>query len=265
MAIKWQVTSPYKFPERFLFFGEGGSGKTTAVLNMARHMPDAHFWVNETDISQAYERMMALGYPDVYERDQVTVENTTDWAEFVAANERFAKEGDPSRDVLVIDNGTFPWTWAQDAHIQAMYGMDADEFMSKLKKQYKDDDKGYFAALSDGMQWPMINKKFFKGFYRVLHKWHGHAIVVAFAKDIKGERDESMLTQFRIHGCMPAGQKDLPYAMGTNIHFMDRGKGMWAYSTTKDRERDKVFRHELTSFSFDYLVDVAEWERERIR
>jgi energy-coupling factor transporter ATP-binding protein EcfA2 len=265
MPIIKTIQSPHRFKERLLMFGEGGSGKSTAVLSMARYMPYAHFWVNDTDVSFAYDRLLALEFQDVDDRGNVTVLQSSDWAEFTANNEEVAAKADQANDVLVVDNGTFPWQWVQDAHAQAQYGIDIDIFLSDLRKQYGKDNKEYAKAMAEGMQWPLINKKFTKGFYKMFHSWKGHAIIVAQSKSTKGEKDDDMLTQFRIHGAMPAGQKDLAYVMATNILMMDRGKNTWAMSTTKDRGREKVAKIPVEDFAMDYLVDHGGWTVERQR
>lgn len=260
MPIIKTITSPHRFKERILMFGEGGSGKSTAVLNMARYMPYAKFWIQDTDVSFAYDRLLALEYQDVDTRGNVHVLQASDWEDFLTNNETIAKNADPTNDVLVVDNGTFPWQWVQDSHAQAQYGLDIDDFLSKLRKQYGADNKEYAKALAEGMQWPIINKKFNKHFYKMFHTWRGHAIIVAQAKSLRGEKDEDMLTQFKVHGAMPAGQKDLAYTMATNVLMMDRGKNTWAISTTKDRGRDKVAKLEVEEFAIDYLVNIGGWE-----
>lgn len=266
MPVRMTIESPHRFPERFCFFGEGGSGKSTAVLSMARYMPTVKFWVNDTDVSFAYDRLLATEFQDVDETGNVVVLQSTDWAEFTENMDRISADADRRADVLVVDNGTFTWQWVQDHHIQAQYGIDQDEFLAQLKREYPDDMKGYSAALTDNMQWPIINKKYHRGFYRHFHKWASHAIIVTQSKAIsKTEKDDDIITQFKVHGAQPAGQKDTAFVMATNILFLDRGKGKWAISTTKDRGRTKVDKMEMDEFARDYLVDIAGWKLERTR
>lgn len=263
MPTTFQVVSPWPFKERLLFIGDGGSGKSYSVLNMARFMPYAHFWINDTDVSFAYHRLLATEYQDVEARDQVTVLQSSDWDEFTKNMDEIKANGNPADDVLVVDNATFPWQWVQDHHVNAQYGTDIDIYLAGLRKEHPNDMKAYSKALSEGMQWPIINKKFNKGLYNVYHKWAGHAIMVAQGKTTKGEKDEELLSQFQVHGMMPAGQKDLSYVMATNILCMTRPGNRWAITTTKDRGRVKVERMEVESFARDYLVDVAKWDLER--
>lgn len=262
---RFQIVSPHPYPERILFFGNGGSGKSTNVLNMARYMPYAHFWVNDTDVSTAYKRLLASEFTDVWEREQVTVIPTTDWIEFTEANKRITMEADQETDVLVCDNVTFPWQWVADQHVEAMYGIDYDTFLFNLRRQHKDDNKAYSKELSESMQWPIINKKFYKGLYQHYAKWRGHAIMVSMAKPVKNEKDEGNIEEFKVHGAMPEGQKALPGVMGTNILTLSRGHHKWAISTTKDRGRPTVERLDIDEFAIDYLVDVAKWDKERVR
>lgn len=269
MPVVKTIKSPHRFPERILGFGDGGSGKSTAVLSMARYMPESMFYVVDTDVSYAYDRLLALEFQDVEERGNLVVEQATDWDEFVKVLNGFNQPdtNDPA-NVLVVDNGTFPWVWVQDQHIQVQYGIDLDEFYAKLRRETageKEPAKAYAKALADAMQWPIINKKYNKGFYRHFHKWKGHALIMCESRTTKGEKDQELLDQFQYHGAMPKGQGDLPYIMATNLLFMTRGKDKWAVSATKDRGRVKVDKKEIDDFAMDYLVGVAGWEVERIR
>lgn len=270
MAVRKIISSPHRFPERIMGFGEGGSGKSSSVLSMARYMPETKFWINDTDVSFAYDRLLATEYQDVDETGNVTILQATDWHEFVENMDQIDKDGDNKADVLVVDNATFTWSWVQDAHVQAQYGADIDEFMAQLKRENPNSMKEYSAALADGMQWPLVNKKYVKGFYRHFHKWRGHAIMIAESKPVsKQEKDEDIITQFKVHGAQPAGQKELPFVMATNVLFLDRGirngKATWAMTTTKDRGRPKQEKMELDEFAIDYLVDIAGWEVSRTR
>lgn len=266
MPVRITIESPHRYPERILLFGEGGSGKSTAVLSMARYMPEKTFWINDTDVSFAYDRLLATEFTDVDETGNVKIMLATDWIEFTENMEQIDKDADKRNDVLVVDNGTFPWQWVQDQHIQAQYGLDVDTFLAQLKRDHKDDNKAYMAALADNMQWSIINKKFHRGFYRPFHKWASHAVIVAQSKPVsRTEKDDDIITQFKVHGAQPAGQKELPFVMATNILCLDRGKGKWAITTTKDRGRVKKDKMEVDEFARDYLVDVAGWNLERTR
>ena len=269
MPVRLTIESPHRYPERILAFGEGGAGKSSMVLSMARYMPDKQFWVNDTDVSFAYDRLLATEYPDVDETGNVHVLLSTDWDEFTENMAQIDKDADSRNDVLVVDNGTFPWQWVQDHHVQAQYGLDYDSFLAQLKKEHKDDNKAYMAALADGMQWTIINKKFHKGFYRPFHKWGSHAVIVAQSKAVGKRDNDEIVTQFKVHGAQPAGQKELPFVIATNILFLDRGiragVPVWAISTTKDRGRGKVDKMEVEDFARDYLVDIAGWKLERTR
>jgi hypothetical protein len=270
MPVRITIESPHRYPERFCIFGEGGSGKSSAVLSMARYMPTHHFWVNDTDVSFAYDRLLATEYGDVEETGNITILQSTDWEEFTENTAHIEKDADKRNDVLVVDNGTFPWQWVQDHHTNVMYGKDYDIFAVDLKKQHAGDNKAYMAAIADGMQWPIVNKKFHKGFYRPFHKWSGHAVIVCQSKAVgRDEKDADIITQFKVHGAMPAGQKELPFVMATNVLMLDRGrvagKQTWAMSTTKDRGRAKVEKMVVDEFARDYLVDVAGWNLERVR
>lgn len=266
MPVVKTITSPHRFPERILIFGEGGSGKTSAILNMARYMPYAQFWVHDTDVSFAYDRGLALEYQDVDERGNVHVLMSSDWDEYVENANKIKADADPSVDVLVTDNVTFPWQWVQNQHIQAQYGVDVDQFQADLKRQFKDDNQGYAKALSEAMQWPIINKKFDAGVYQRYHKWRGHAFMIAMAKTLRGEKDEDLQAQFKVHGAMPSGQKNTSYVMRTNI-LMAQGttKNTWRYSTTKDQGHPKQEKQPMEEFAMDYLVAVAGWQVEKQR
>lgn len=264
MPVIKVITSPHRFPERFTFFGDGGAGKSNAVCNMARYMPDRKFYVVETDISPAYDRLLALEYPDVEANGNMTIQQAGDWDEFTAIMDEYDAYRSPT-DWLVVDNGTFTWPWCQEQHIEATYGMDIDTMQAKLKAQFKDDAKGYFAALADMMQWPIINKKYTKGYYRHFMKWPGPAVQVQLAKTTKGEKDGDILAEFQHHGAMPQGQKDGPAAMHTNILFQSMPGKKWRISTTKDRGRPKLEKEVIDEFAMDYLVTVAGWTVERKR
>jgi hypothetical protein len=271
MAVRKVISSPHRYPERLLGFGEGGSGKSSAVLTMARYMPTTHFWINDTDVSFAYDRLLATEFNDVEETGNVTVLQSTDWEEFQESMRKIDADADSKADILVVDNATFTWPWVQDYHIQTQYGADLDTFLAEIRREFDNkNSKEYMAALADNMQWPLVNKRYTKGFYRYFHKWRGHAIIIAESKPVsKSEKDEDIVTQFKVHGAQPAGQKELPFVMATNILFIDRGlrqgKPSWAITTTKDRGRAKVDKMDVDEFAIDYLVDVAGWEVERVR
>ncbi len=269
MPVRLTIESPHRFPERILAFGEGGAGKSSMVLSMARYMPGKTFWVRDTDVSFAYDRLLATEFQDVDETGNVKVLLSTDWEEFVENGAQIEKDADTRNDVLVVDNGTFPWQWVQDHHTNVMYGLDYDDFVVQLKKEHAGDNRAYMAALADGMQWAIINKKFHKGFYRPFHKWGSHAIIVAQSKAVGKQEDQDIINEFKVHGAKPAGQKELPFVMATNILFMDRGlrqgKPTWAISTTKDRGRAKLDKMEISDFARDYLVGKAGWTLERTR
>lgn len=264
-----QIVSPHRFKERILLFGGGGAGKTNAVCNMARYMPYATFHVGDTDISQAYDRALATEYQDVDERGNMHVQIIVpEWEAYKEWAQRVVREGDPTTDVLVIDNGTAPWTWVQNWYGEKALGIDIVDAMMQMQKDSKNKSE-FSKAMSETMNWPLINKEFQRGFYAPLHAWRGHFIIVCEAAVTRKDDDEDEKLLYGSLGAKPKGNGTLHHVAASNLLLMQRprqGKrDVWAISTAKDRGRPKQERTEMDEFAIDYLVGIGGWDQERVR
>jgi len=268
MSPRIILESPYPFKERLLLFGGGGTGKTTAVLSVARRVPDAHFHVLDTDISYAYQRALALDFPDVEARGQITVHELDEWEAFVSATESVVEKGDHDKDFLVFDTVTWAWETVQAWMSDQVHGEDIADFMRRLRTETRDakdaagkDDSisAFNKQLTEGMNWPIINKEYRRKVTSRLQKWHGHFIMTAEATDV-GRRDDEELKQiYGSLGIRPAGQKSLHHVAATNLFLSKRGHDQFLMTTVKDRNHREVEREPFNDFAMDYLKDVAGW------
>lgn len=259
MTIK--IESPYSFSERILLYGEGGSGKSEAVLSVARHVAHGDFHILDTDISAAYQRSTQTTHTDIADRVNIT-EAGMDWVEVTDAIATLLDPaGKSSHDWCVIDAIDATWEACQGWFVEAAYGMDIEWFLMKLQQEHKDNPKGYSKALNDAMNWPLINKEYARKIYTPIQKWKGNLILCAASKAV-GDRDgDDIKDIFGSLGSKPAGNKRLTYAAATNLQMTHPKPKEWQINTAKDRNREGLYREPVENFALDYLVGVAGWRR----
>lgn len=253
------LKSPYPFPERFLFYGGGGSGKSNNSMNIARYV-SGDIFVIEADYSAAWQRGISLEYSDI--ADRVTIIAVSDWPSHRDAMAKVLQMADPARDWIVCDSASpCTYQWVQDWTMEQMYGDDMATMMMELRRDSAD-TRAYMKAKGDLMQWEIVKKEYAK-FWRAVQSWQGHMILTAEAKEISSwNRDDAALKrQFGPVGQFPAGQDTIRYAMSTTLFFDHPSHERWTMTTVKDRNRPVQDAVRVDEFALDYLLGVAGWTR----
>lgn len=255
------IESPHRFKERILAYGGAGTGKSTITCSVARYMPEAKFHVIDLDYSATYERLLATEYTDVYDRGNVAIHETdAEWGAFEQTFAGILKEGNPDTDWITIDTATVTWQMVQAWWADTVYGVNIADYMAELRKGATD-LKEYNASMASDMTWPAINKQYQEKFYRLLHKWRGHIILICEPAELRKDEDADVKSTYGFVGYKPQGQKTLPHVAATNI-FLDHPKiDQWRMTTVKDRGRQLVEKTPLEDFAIDYLVGVGGWDQ----
>lgn len=263
-AVTIQLRSPHPFPERLLLFGGGGSGKTEALLQIARHIGQGHVRVYENDISFAWDRALATDFQDVDQTGKVTIERADNtWENTLELVTTMVDESDADAgDWIVLDSMTPTWEQVRTWYLKKVYGEDASSYLINLKAEHANDLKAYNAALSASMNYDIINQEYFK-LYHQLFLWGkqgGNLAVTAEAAGLGGKEDAETAMIFGHLGVKPAGQKKLHHVASTNLFLVHKSREVWTMSTAKDRNRDDMENAQVDDFALDYLVQVAGWK-----
>ena len=261
MAIT--LISPHRFKERILLFGGGGSGKSETVLNIASHV-QGEFYIYDNDTSFNYNRALQTTYQDLDDTGRVHVYEATDntWEDCLVQLTDMVGAADPDTDWLVIDSITPTWGWVQNWYQEQVHGQDLARHMIQLKREYADDQRGYNAAVTNDMNWPVVKKEYEK-LYRVMQQWKGHLIITAEAKGLGRDADDDMKMLYGHLGMKPSGEGRLHHIASTNLLLTHPGQGEWKVTTVKDRNREELDGVVVEDFGKDYLMDVAGWKVKR--
>jgi len=243
------LESPWRTPERIMTFGTQGTGKSFALLTIARRIPTATFHVIDTDMSESYNRALDMTFTDltnviVHRADPDDFMDMYNTAKKVAA---MVKPG----DWLVVDGLTVAWAAVQSWFFTNAYGVDEDEFFMKLKKGQIEED---------GANWTVINKRYFKLTHEIF-KTAGHLYITAESTPLGKKEESETQKRFGAFGVKPAGQKRLGHMPNTVLLFTKMRTGMYQMSTVKDRDRMEMAGQPFGDFGVDYLVNVAGWKR----
>lgn len=273
------IQSPYKFKERICAFGPEGVGKSSITLDILRHDVTAEAWVIDIDYSQSYERLIATDYPDVEDRVHVfTID--PDWDQMVEVFAEIHAKANPANDWLTIDPATHTWQMVQSWYSDRVHGEDISEHLIQLRadnqakrnaakgkgeKREEDAKKEYFRDTVEDMTWPLINKVYQQQFYKQLHLWRGHFVLVCESDAVRKDASAEERTSYGFIGQKPKGQKSLPYVAATNVFLDHPLKDQWRITTTKDRGRNLVERLPIESFALDYLVEIGGWDKSLIK
>lgn len=267
------LTTPHRFRERILGFGDAGCGKTAAGLSIARQMPDSLFFAVDNDVSYSYDRLLSTHFADVEEVGNVNVHTVTDeWEDIIETMKKILRvNGDERDNWLLFDSATPTWQSAQDYFTNRVMGSDlADYFMRQRALFEVGDAKGVKKTRSgpdevqgfDGWKdWSVINKVYAE-FYKLLKRWPGHFYVTAELTKLTNREDKDVSDDFGGYAVKPKGQKRLPYVASTCVWFT-KTKSKFFYTTIKDRGRELVEGEEFDDFALDYLMTQAGWKLEK--
>lgn len=246
----------------------GGSGKSAALLSIARKCPNDRFYVVDTDVG-SYDRLLATQFADVAEVGNVEVHDPEGWAEALdIVSDITRKMG--RDDWLGFDMMTQTWDWVQDWFTEQVMGQDiADYFMEvrQAKQAAKEKPGGKDAkalgAFDGWKDWPVINKQYSK-LYRAILRAPGHVYMAAEQAKMSDEDDKDTKDMFGPYGGLkPKGQKRLPHIPHTVLMFTKTRTGDYQLTTIKDRGRTELEREPIEDFARDYLMKVAGWKPAR--
>lgn len=240
--------------ERVLAMGSPGVGKSHAILTVARRCPDAKMYVIDNDF--AYDRLLATDFVDLKNVDIVPV---VEWDEYIPTVREF--NGKMGRDDwLVIDSMTPTWDAVQGWFSEQVFGRDIDEYFLEVRKKKAEskDGKKTLGALDGWMDWPVINKSYYK-LYAELMKCPGHVYLTAEVQSISDDDDKQVKGTFGPYGVKPRGQKRLGHVVQTVLLMSKSRVGEYSLTTVKDRGRVEMEGRRVEDWSKDYLVGVAGW------
>lgn len=254
-------------PERILLVGKEGTGKTNAVLTIARRCPDAQFYVIDTDYSASYDRLMYTDFADVGERGNVHtyITGPSDWEGIMNAARDIAKKVRKG-DWVVVDSMTPTWSAVQGFFSEEVHGDSIEAYMLDVRKKReeaakKGGRKGSSLEAFDGwMDWSVINV-IYKRLYKLLLTEHpGHLILTAEGQAVGEQDSKAMRDTYAAYGVRPAGQKQLGFLTHTVLLTKKGRKDDYTLTTVKDRGREDVEDMDLDDFAKQYLQGVAGWK-----
>lgn len=260
MTVK--LSTPHPYPERILLYGGGGSGKTNAAISVIDHAAHGNVYVVETDYSASWQRAIYTDYPHL--GGQVDIRNPdVEWESWTAELDAVVSAADPAVDWLVIDSITPTWEAVQGWWIAQSTGNDLPRHLAGLKKAHGADAKAYGRALTDTMNWPLIKKEYAARVIAPLQRWKGHLIITAEAKGVGDQDNDEIQMLYGPVQLKPSGEGRLMYLASTNVLLSHPKRGVWTFTSVKDRNRAEVEKQPFDDFGYEYLSEVAGWEIQR--
>lgn len=248
--------SPMRAPERILIYGEGGSRKSSAILQLAKKLPEVKFRVVECDWSPSMD--VFLSTPEYADLDNIEY-RTVFPDDFDGQLELLQWQQKESRagDWAAFDSFTHTWDASSQWFIEHQFGEheDADAYYlsRRAEKTGKEGD------LDGWMDWPYI-KKIHNKLYREIAKCPANYLMTmeqtATVQDRLAGEEKSLFGRQQF---MPRGRKQIAHVPRTIIHFEVSRDGVATYSSLKDRTRQLQTGHANNDFFRDYLVPVAGW------
>jgi hypothetical protein len=259
-----RLQTPHGFRERLLIYGEGGVGKTTACLSVARQMATGHMFVVDNDDSYAWQRALETDYRDCI--DRVTVrESNPRWEDATTAIAEMIDKGSTRDDVrdcwLVIDSASPLWDAVQRFTTEAITGTDRAAFLAELRASAADASE-MSKQLMDQVPWHIVKSEYAERVNIPVRQWPGHLILTAETKRPgRGDLQKPELASWYQHlGAMPAGETRIHYVTSSTLYLSKPTRGQYRVTTVKDRNRNEVEGLDIDDFAVSYLRDIAGWK-----
>lgn len=251
--------SPLVARERILLYGEPGTGKSHAIVQLAKFMmsasPTTNFYVIDNDRSYKLTQ-------EINSLSNMAVKEVYDFPEYREALDTFLRLIKPN-DFLVCDLMSESWSAAQTYYTDQVHDNEANYFLqvrAAMKSPTKEN------VLDGWTDWQYINRIYFNFAKPFVYKSPCHIIATSTADPVARPKpgstvgdDRETLTVFGSVGWKPEGQKRLKHQFNTTIFVFKDNRGVHRFTTVKDRERPLIIAQPLNSFPIDYLKSIAKW------
>lgn len=246
--------------ERMLGVGAAGAGKSTAVLDLAHKIPEAMFYVMDSELGGAWTPDGGRMNPGNV-LPNIVARETADWVSFVKAAKDFRAIG-KAHDWLIVDLIGTGYDMVQDYYIEKIKGVDVGDFYEAFAE-----DRGKKKNPLDGeTDWQFIKKMYNAAMSDILN-FPGHVFGLAGVKPPPRDEydDKQVKTLFQHLGVRPEGHKKLANLFSTILYFKEQSRGKWVYTTVRERnprygpQREYVENVAWGDFAKDYLWNVAGW------
>lgn len=257
------VRSPINPREIILTMGVGGTGKSTAILEVARLCPSDTFYVLDSELRN-FDRLLSTAFTDLRNVDVTPVDEWDDWKKAIP---KIAEQMKPD-DWIAVDSATPTWDAVQGWFVEQIHGDEIDEWFiakrlqNEQARQGGKEVKGFTALSGSDGDWQVINKQYFKHFYNALLKVPGHVYLTAEQAKIDKEDEKDVKEAWGGIGYKAKGQKRMGHFSMTSLWMTKSGTGQWRMTTIKDRGRPEMDNQVVENFAEDYLVKVAGWRAE---
>lgn len=276
-----QLVNPFNSRERILTFGVQGTGKSHAILTIARLSPNSTFHVIDTDYSESYEVALETEFTDL---SNVTVHKVgyDDWKGQLALIEKV--RGECVRDDwLIFDTVSCTWDAVQKWYMEEIFEQGADEYFMEVRRQKEAqrrkaeggrDKNGSgggggkeakaLGALEGWMDWPVINAQY-SPLYAKLTSMPCHLYLTAEQAQTGSDDDREVKAMFGPYGVKPRGQKRLGHVPRTVLWMTKSRAGEYSITTIKDRNRVEMEDVEYENFAVEYLMRVGGWKKKYVK
>jgi len=250
------LLSPHKYPERILLYGEPGTGKSHAVITLAKFLEATHSdaYIRVLDNDRSYRRAVENN-----NLSHVAVEDVYDFPEYRKSLTEFLRASQPN-DWLVCDLMSEAWTAAQTYYTESVYGDDANYFMQVRAAMTNPNKENVLEGWTD---WQFINKQYFAFAKPFVYKSPCNIIAVSTADPLnrtgRNVDDKETVSVYNQVGWKPEGQKRLKHQFDTTIFMFKDNSSNYRMTSVKDRDRALLVSRPVNNFAIDYLVTTAGW------
>lgn len=270
--------------ERQVLYGAGNSGKSTAILTLARRYSLGHIHV--MDVDDAWDFML---YEDeesnkkLLDRGNYTIHHikSNDWdgdRGHLKVIKEIANEIEKG-DIFVYDKINSGWGAVQDWYDHNVFGVGHADYYMKMRQMLEDErekskDKGEKGKRTEPLydqlrDWGPINAQYrllYEAMYDITER--AHMFILTDAASINEKDDGDMKKSCQPFGAKPAGQKALFGWPHTVLYFEhDMREHTFEMSQVKDRGSrltNQIEEVEWDDFTKTYLGPIAGWKMQKV-
>lgn len=252
------LSCPRRARERILMYGDTGSSKTTAWLNIARWSQrtrsPAQFHAIDTD--NAIIDMLDEGYSDL---TNVHVTPVYSFDEYQDALKSILPTVSPD-DWLIVDMVGEAWSAAQRYFTEQVFKSDLGNYFLEVRKMMESTKNDKIKEFEGWTDWKVINKLHQDFINPLCLRNTCHIFCTSKQETLQSKTDSKDITDtFGKFGVRPQGQKHLGHSFRTILLGQHPSRNKWVISTVKDRERVQIVGEEVKEFTLSYLRKVAGW------